>query len=75
MSTQQPASAKSKIERNRKPNARATEIVLGAIDERLSVLESVQAVESVGIHSNRLRELMDELRRSLKRQPAETEAE
>lgn len=58
------------IERTRKPNARATEIVLGALAERLSVMESSPNADT--IHMNRLRELLDELKRSIgKRQPAQ----
>jgi hypothetical protein len=44
--------------RARKPKARPTEIVIGAIDERLQMINDSP-------HASRLSELMDELRRSL----------
>lgn len=59
----------------RKPNARATDVVLGSLAERIDVLESATDVLSVSIHAARLRELIGELKRSLKRQPAEPEDE
>ncbi len=46
--------------RSRRPNARPSEIILGAIDERLTMIQDSP-------HAARLSELMDELRRSLSR--------
>ncbi len=51
----------AKAKRTRRPNARPTEIILGAIDERLQMI-------SDSPHFGRLTELHDELRRSLSKQ-------
>jgi hypothetical protein len=56
--------------RQRKPKARATEIVFGCVAERLSILENVTD-ETLRPHVERIGELMDELRRSLNRNETE----
>jgi hypothetical protein len=48
--------------RTRKPDARNTEIVLAALEERLSVAIGVDSA-----HASRIEELLDELRRSLRK--------
>ena len=59
--------SETKETKGRKPKARATEIVLGAMDERLQMIE--------GPHAARLLELCDELRRSLSLKTGGEEAE
>lgn len=66
-----------KPEKTRKPKARRTGEVLAAIEERLSALsstlEGVPSGESAADHPHilRLRELIDELKRSLGRKDEE----
>ena len=55
-----------KKERTRRPNARHQDVVFGAIEERLEMLDHA-ADESLSVHAVRLRELLDELKRSLGR--------
>ena len=55
------------VEKTRKPKARQTDIVVGAISERVSMLRQI-TVDSNGfltIHCDRLDVLLDELKRSL----------
>ena len=50
--------------RVRKPRARRTEIVIGALQERIMAIPQVEHLE---FHRERLLELVDELTRSLNR--------
>lgn len=51
--------------RTRRPKARATEIVFGALHERLEVVKLIYRDEGLTPHIERIEELLDELRRSL----------
>lgn len=66
MSTKEP--------KTRRPKARPTAIVIGAMEERLSSLIAVTKDPIyVELHATRLGELLDELKRSLGGRTAETE--
>lgn len=56
--------------RARRPKARTSEIVFGAIDERMAMLDETFPD---GIHTKRLRELIDELRRATNGKAEEAE--
>lgn len=54
----------TELKRIRKPRARGPEIVLAAIDERLVIIaEETGTIENP--HIDRLRELLDELKRAI----------
>ena len=60
--------------RTRRPNARAKEIVFGAIDERLIMIDECRDLEIVKVYVSRLRELIDELKRSVSKKTEGEEA-
>jgi hypothetical protein len=55
-------------ERKRRPAARQKDVVLGCIEERLSMIPMTEDLEP---HRARLEELLDELRRSLGKDESE----
>lgn len=59
----------------RKKPARNREVVLALMDERLCLLESSTSIEQVAPHTFRLRELLNELQRSLNKNAPESEGE
>lgn len=59
----------------RKKPARNREVVLALMDERLCMLESSTSIEQVAPHTFRLRELLNELQRSLGRKDESADSE
>lgn len=66
--------SKTETVRKRKPAARRSEIVIAAMEERLTVLITHEEQES-DVHVTRLLELLDELKRSLNKNAPESEPE
>lgn len=58
-------------ERTRKPRARHRDVILAAFDERMLMLSRPNVPDFVKEHIERLRELADELKRSLGKDDAE----
>ena len=51
--------------KTRKPRARHISIIQGAMDERMLMLDAAKDTETCQEHAARIRELCDELRRSI----------
>lgn len=56
------------VQRKRRPPARHRDVIMAAADERLLMLDRCMNLEDVASHTARIRELFEELRRSLNKE-------
>ena len=66
-------STEEKKERNRKPKARRTDVVIALIEENVAMLAPNQAVDTFLPRRDRMLELLDELKRSMGRRGEDSE--
>lgn len=67
--------SKTEPARKRRPAARRADIITCLMEERLCMLESSTSIEQVAPHTFRLRELLNELQRSLGRKDESADSE
>lgn len=63
--------AETTATRIRKPRARQRDVVVGALNERLHIIDDCRNLDDVKAHTARLRELFDELSRAMGKEGAE----